>query len=35
MFANPPKFDGTEKVVGLRKIFNLNSQMDRGIIDQH
>ena len=27
MFANSPKFDGSEPVRGLRKIFDLNQQM--------
>lgn len=35
MFANSPKFDGSVKVAGLRKIFCLNSQMDKGTIDQY
>ncbi len=35
MFANSPKFDGSEKVSGLKKIFDLNSQLDRGVIEQH
>lgn len=35
MFANSPKFDGTEKVAGLKKIFDLNSQLDRGVVDQY
>ncbi|MDR1613714.1 MAG: L-rhamnose mutarotase [Planctomycetota bacterium] len=35
MFATSPKFDGSEKVAGLRKIFDLNAQMDRGVIDQY
>ena len=27
MFSNSPKFDGSEKVSGLRKIFDLNQQL--------
>ena len=34
MFANSPKFDGSARVEGLPKIFNLNSQLDRGTIEQ-
>ena len=28
MFANSPKFDGSEPVVGLQKIFDLNQQLN-------
>ena len=34
MFANSPKFDGTEKVSGLPKIFDLNQQLDEGALRQ-
>lgn len=30
MFANSPKFDGSAKVTGLCKIFDLNQQLDEG-----
>ena len=30
LFANSPKFDGSEKVTSLTKIFDLNQQLDTG-----
>jgi len=34
MFANAPKFDGSARVEGLRKIFDLNQQLDCGELRQ-
>ena len=34
MFANSPKFDGSQQVAYLRKIFDLNQQLDGGKLEQ-
>lgn len=34
MFANSPKFDGSLKVTGIPKIFDLNQQLDDGELRQ-
>ncbi len=32
MFANSPKFDGSVEVQGIEKVFDLNEQLDQGIL---
>ena len=34
MFANSPKFDGSAQVPYLRKIFDMNQQLDKGQLEQ-
>ena len=34
MFANSPKFDGSAQVPYLRKIFDMNQQLDNGKLEQ-
>lgn len=34
MFANSPRFDGSARVTGIPKIFDLNQQLDEGELRQ-